>query len=1000
MLELRNITKDYPVGEEIVHALRGVSLQFRRNEFVSILGPSGCGKTTMLNIIGGLDKYTNGDLVINGRSTKDYRDRDWDAYRNHSVGFVFQSYNLIPHQTVLQNVEIALTLSGVSKSERRKRAKEALIKVGLGTQLNKRPREMSGGQMQRVAIARAIVNDPDIILADEPTGALDTETSVQVMNILKEIASDRLVVMVTHNPELAEQYSTRIIRILDGRITGDSAPMTAEEYYAEQSYDRSRASSEARKTKLPSMSYVTSFGLSLKNLFTKKGRTILTSFAGSIGIIGIALVFAVSHGATNYIDSVQEETLASYPLMLESETVDLGSMLTSFIGSAKSNSEHRKNAVYEKSMLYDLITALSNSDQQTNDLRSFRKYLEEAMNDPNDKTGLRNSVSGVSYTYPLDLQIYTKAGGEIIHSDAIELMQKIFAKQVGVSADTLNTMYTSNPLSSMMSTGSYAIWQEMLRGSNGETLNKIFYDQYDLLYGEWPENYDEVVLVVDKNNELDDLTLYALGLLTEKDIDNLLSHATGNGTGEKDLERWSYRKICGLKFRTILPCDAYVYDEETGCYSDLRTTDSGLKYLYSNGLDLTVTGVIRPKENVSTTIISGSMGYTYKLTEYVIEHCDGTEAVKAQRDTPDTDIFTGLLFKEYANDLSEAEKAKAFMDFIDKKDTDGKADAYISIMSVPNDDEVAAAVKKQVSAMSTDQIAAIMSEALSGEMAGIDQDTLKAYVASMSKDEVNELVGGMIEMQYRENYASEIEKKFAKTKPEKLAAALDKLLSESSTSLRAEYFDTVLSFSSSTFEKNLQKLGCIDMDEPYTINLYSSSFAAKDAVKDAIEDYNEKYGEDKEISYTDYVGIIMSSVTTIISAITYLLISFVAISLVVSSIMIGVITLISVQERTKEIGILRAIGASKRNVSGMFNAETVIIGFTSGLLGIVVTYLLMIPINIILHRVTGIQNLSTNLPILVALLLICISMFLTLIAGIIPSRSAAKKDPVVALRSE
>ena len=1000
MLELKHITKVYPAGGENVRALKGVDMQFRKSEFVSVLGPSGCGKTTLLNIIGGLDQYTDGDLQINGRSTKDFKDRDWDAYRNHSVGFVFQSYNLIPHQTVLQNVELALTLSGVKKAERRRRAKEALIRVGLADQMKKKPAEMSGGQMQRVAIARAIVNNPDIVLADEPTGALDTETSKQVMEILKEIAKDRLVVMVTHNPDLANEYSTRIIRMLDGVVTDDSAPLTEAELAAEQAAQAAEKTEPKSRKALPSMSFGTSFGLSLKNLFTKKGRTALTSFAGSIGIIGIALIYAVSQGTTTYIDAVQEDTLSSYPLTLEAQHADLGNLITTFMGKAQSTHDHEKDAVYQKAMLYDLVNAINTMEMQENDLAAFKKHIETER--AREDSDLQNAVAGVQYTYGMDLLVYTKSvDGEIIQSDAEALMQDILLKYMNVDLSFMMQMRDQTVmggLSNMSSSGS-ELWQEMLPGDNGKIINPVLEKQYDLVYGNWPTKYNEIVLVLDSENEMNDLALYALGLKSREEIEQLMLAAKDQTTVDYEAESWSYEEICDTPFRTILGADCYTDSDDDGIYTDLRETEAGLKYLYDNGIDLHVSGIIRPNEDAVSTMLSGSIGYTSLLTEYVIEQTKNAAALKAQLDTPHTDVFTGLPFEDKDGVLDTAKKAKDFQKYIDEQDEKGKADAYVKIKCLPDEALVKQTVDGTLAQMDRAAMEETMTTALTEQM-GMDQAEVESYVAAMSDEDMKDTFAQMIEQQFREQYAAGVKEQMAGMSTQQLAGALQMEMQGYTDDQRATYYDEVLEFSMSTYEANLRILNYVDLDSPETINLYASSFADKDVIEDAITAYNDTVEDTKEIRYTDYVGLMMSSVTTIIDAITYVLIAFVSVSLIVSSIMIGVITLISVQERTKEIGILRAIGASKRNVSSMFNAETVIIGFTSGLLGVLITYLLCIPINLILHSLTGINNLSAILPLPVAIVLVVISMLLTLIAGIIPSRSAAKKDPVVALRTE
>lgn len=1004
MLELKGIKKDYLAGENTVHALKGIDLRFRRNEFVSILGPSGCGKTTMLNIIGGLDQYTEGDLIINGRSTKDFKDRDWDTYRNHSIGFVFQSYNLIPHQTVLQNVELALTLSGVSKAERRKRAKKALEDVGLGNQLSKKPSEMSGGQMQRVAIARALVNNPDIILADEPTGALDTETSIQVMEILKEISRDRLIVMVTHNPELAEQYSSRIIRVLDGRLTDDSRPLTEEEYQRELRADKAE-NENGKKLKKPSMSFGTSFSLSLKNLFTKKGRTMLTSFAGSIGIIGIALVLSISQGFNTYINTIQEETLSSYPLTIQKTNTDLSALMETFMGSATSDSTHSNDAVYKKSAIYDMMDALNNMETSENDLKSFKSYIESKRKD--SESDLHRAVNGVQYSYDLDMLIYTKnVDGTIIHSDTEELMQEMVLEHMGIDMQAMTNASTSmfgEDATSMMSMGmggsSMNLWQELLPGDNGKPINDLLKKQYDVVYGSWPNSYDEIVLVLDENNELDDMTLYALGLEPKEDVDSIMEAAVNGKELQKDNKSWSYADICSMDFRTILNSDCYRYDESTGLYTDLRDTEAGLQYLYDNGLKLKVTGIIRPNEDTTAPMLSGSIAYTSDLTKYIIEHSKESDAITAQKDSKNTDIFTGLPFKDTSGSTSDADKQTAFLEYLNELDDGGKAQAYVQIMSIPTEEQLNDSVQQAMQGMSRSDMEAAMLQGMTQQMSMSESD-VQSYLESMSDDEITDTFTQMMQQQVKAQYAQQVQQQMAAMQPAELVGALNQLLPTLTTEQCANYYDEMMQFSDSTYEDNLKALGDIDLDDPASINLYAATFEDKDVIEDAIADYNEGKDEIAQIQYTDYVGLMMSSVTKIINTITYVLIAFVAISLIVSSIMIGVITLISVQERTKEIGILRAIGASKRDVSSMFNAETIIIGFASGLLGIVVTYLLCIPINLLVHHLTGIQNLSAVLPVPAAIILIAISVLLTLIAGFIPSKSAAKKDPVVALRSE
>jgi len=1000
MLELKNIHKEYPAGDGTVQALQGISLQFRKSEFVSILGPSGCGKTTMLNIIGGLDQYTQGDLIINGRSTKDYKDRDWDSYRNHSVGFVFQSYNLIPHQTVLQNVEIALTLSGVSKAERKKRAIAALEAVGLGDQLRKKPAQMSGGQMQRVAIARALVNNPDIILADEPTGALDTETSIQVMEILKTVAKDRLVVMVTHNPDLAQAYSTRIIRMLDGKITGDTAPISETEWMQYQNANKEKPSARKREKK-PSMSLFTAFGLSLKNLISKKGRTTLTSFAGSIGIIGIALIYAVSQGMTTYINTVQEDTLSSYPLTIEATHTDMGTLMSTFIGAAQSAHAHEKDAVYSKPAVYDMMNAINNLESTKNDLAAFKDYIEAERADL--ESSLYEAISGVQYAYDLDFSVYTKnIDGAIVLSDATTLMQKLMGEYIGMDAASMDSMTESNPMMQMMPSGSVpgmTLWQEMLPGEDGRYVSQLLEKQYDVVYGSWPSAYNEIVLVLDENHELDDMTLYALGLKSESDIRAIMQAAMDKDTIPTDTQSWSYEEICAMDFRTVLPANCYTRDIKTGIYTDLRKTDAGLRYLYDNGISLKVSGIICPSEDAVSAMLSGSIGYTSALTAHIITESRVSAPVKAQMEDPSTDIFTGLPFEANTGSLDDSAKETEFRAYIRDLDTDGKADAYIRILSIPTQEQLDAMVQQAMGDMTRADMEATMVQAMTQQL-GMSEEDITAYTNKMTDEEILELFTDMMKEQVKVQYAAQIEAQMHAMTSEQLAGTLAMAMESYTTEQCAQYYDEILEFSESTYEDNLVSLGYLDLDDPASISLYASTFDSKDIIEAAIAEYNDGLDELEQIKYTDYVGLMMSSVTSIIDAITYVLIAFVSISLVVSSIMIGVITLISVQERTKEIGILRAIGASKKNVSSMFNAETVLIGFASGFLGIAVTDLLCIPINAIIHALTGINNLNAVLPWRMALILIGISVLLTLFAGIIPSRSAAKKDPVVALRSE
>ena len=869
MLILKNITKEYLVGEERIRALRGVEIAFRENEFVSILGPSGCGKTTLLNIIGGLDRYTSGDLCISGRSTKDFSARDWDTYRNHKIGFVFQNYNLIPHQTVLSNVELALTLSGVSKTERKKRAREALEKVGLGDQLNKRPNQMSGGQMQRVAIARALVNDPDILLADEPTGALDTETSVQVMDILKEVARDRLVIMVTHNPELAERYSTRIIRLLDGQVIGDTNPYDG----TPETGKVSRADATLRHH---SMSYFTALSLSLNNLMTKKTRTFLTAFAGSIGIIGIALILSLSSGFQNYISKVEEDTLSSYPLTIEAETVDMTSLMQTMMGAVQDDETEREDGyVYSNNIMAEMMNAMA-AEIQSNDIAAFRAYIEDEAN------GVAALANDIQYSYDVDLNIYASD----TTNGVVQVNPSTIFQEMG------GAMSESSMASSAYD--SLEAWQELL--GNQELLAS----QYEVLAGSWPDAYNEVVLIVDKDNEITDLALYSLGLRDQDELAELMQAVSNGETLETEEMQFSYEELLGMTYRLVLSPQFYEYDGESGAWIDQREDEDYMKALLDTCPEIKIVGIIRPLEESVATAMSGNIGYTHALVEYVIENTNASDLVAAQQADPETDVFTGLPFASTQEEPSAE--------------------------SVPFDP----------STLTPEQ---------------------QAYLASLTEEERNALIE-----QYMGPQTSE-----------------------------------------ATYEGNLKELGVADLETPSRISIYPIDFEAKEKLVTLINDYNRAQTdagrEESVINYTDYVGLMMSSVSTIINTISYVLIAFVAISLVVSSIMIGIITYISVLERTKEIGILRSIGASKRDISRVFNAETLIVGFVSGMLGILVTVLLCIPVNLVIQSLANISNVA-QLPLAGGVILVLISMFLTFIAGLIPSRIAARKDPVVALRTE
>ena len=1004
MLKLDNIVKVYKTGGEDVTALRGVSLSFRENEFVAILGHSGCGKTTLLNIVGGLDQYTSGDLIINGRSTKEFRDGDWDAYRNHSIGFVFQSYNLISHQSVLANVELALTLAGVSKKERRRRAVEALEQVGLGDQLNKVPSQMSGGQMQRVAIARALINDPDILLADEPTGALDSETSVQVMELLKEVARDRLVIMVTHNPELAQQYSTRIVTLKDGRVTGDSNP------YHSQEQAPVLTGKQARAEKKPSMSFLTALSLSLTNLRTKMGRTVLTAFAGSIGIIGIALILALSAGINDYINQVQEDTLSSYPLTIQAESTDMTAMMASLMGARHSQTGGGEGGanpdpdrVYASTVMYDMMDSMLNAEVETNNLVAFKEYLD------NGGGGIKD-MANIHYSYDFDFDIYTQdENGDIIKSDVMALMQDAMAAMYGGDYSSyfeqMGSMYSAMD-----------VWEELLPGEDGQLIAPQVQADYELLYGGWPEDYDEVILFVDGNNEISDLMLYALGLMPHDDMEEAMVSMSKGETVEIGEMSWGYEELCSLGFKLILPAEYYQHDPATDTYTDMSATEAGMDFLYNSedtGIRLKVSGIARPLEG-GNGMLSGGIGYTSALTRFAIETTGETEILKTQLDDPDTDVIVNLPFpKDDDVEPTEEEKAEAVTEHLSTLTAQEKAAAYVDVMGQPSQEYVDMVVEQQMAGLTRQAIEDMIVEQYADEM-GVDGDTVRGYIADMDDDELFSKVEEAIAQSVREQYAQGIQDQLGAMSQDQLAAMLDAAADSDASPLPMpveplEPWQFVYLYdhympptrSSSTYEDNLDLLGYTRLDSPSAISIYATTFAQKDEIADLIQAYNDGVdNEEDEITYTDYVALLMSSITGIISGISYLLIAFVSISLVVSSIMIGIITNISVLERTKEIGILRAVGASKRDVSRVFNAETLIVGLAAGVLGILVSVAATFPINAIIHNLTGLDDLTAVLPAGAGAILVCISVALTVFAGLMPSRGAAKKDPVEALRSE
>lgn len=924
MLQIQKIYKKYVTGDLEQTALDGVSLNLRDNEFVAILGPSGSGKTTLLNVIGGLDRYDSGDLIINGISTKKYKDRDWDSYRNHTIGFVFQSYNLIPHQTVLSNVELALTISGISKSERKRRATEALEKVGLGRHLHKKPNQMSGGQMQRVAIARALVNDPEILLADEPTGALDSETSIQVMDLLKEVAKDRLVVMVTHNPELAEEYANRIVKVKDGHIVDDSNPYEID--------TQNMAAPKHKNMGKASMSLLTSLSLSFNNLKTKKGRTLLTSFAGSIGIIGIALILSLSNGVNTYIDNIQKETMTSYPISIESETIDLSSIMSSggHPTGQINDANHDLDGIYSNGSSLEMASTMTSSFTENN-LTSFKKYLDNPDSEINKYVG----ENGIIYSYNTKFNVYTKdPNGTIVNTDGSTLTDK---------DSSMSTMMGMSPMSNMSGfpgmTSNSNNFSELLPDKNGESISEVIKESYELLYGSWPTAYDEIIFVLDSNNEISSNTLYQLGILPSSEYKEIMKKIENGEEIKLESKNWSYEDISNKEFYIIPESDTYIANGD-GTFKSIKEDTVEMEKLINNAVKLKITGVVRPEDNDKNNLISTTLGYTRTLTNYIIQYTNDSKVVKAQRENPTINVLNGMEFAP-SNDDAKIVDTKKYLGNLGVSD---KANFFKTIMYSAN-------------TTGTDGTQNLENQSVESGMLDI---------SNMSE--------------------------------EQLASMLDEYLKSPSNDVLLKIYDTYIS--TGTYDDNMTTLGVVSLDAPASINIYTDSFENKEAISDCIEEYNSTVNEEDKINYTDYIGLLLSSVTTIINVISYVLIAFVAVSLIVSSIMIGIITFISVMERTKEIGILRAIGASKQNISQVFNAETFIIGLCSGLLGIGISLLLLIPINTIIHSVLGSDTVNASLPIPSAIILIILSMILTIIGGFLPSKKAAKKDPVTALRTE
>ena len=1054
MLELKNIVKKYETGDTVVSALAGVSLCFRENEFVSILGPSGCGKTTLLNIVGGLDRYTEGDLVINGRSTRFFRDGDWDTYRNHSIGFVFQSYNLIPHQTVLANVELALTLSGVSKSERKARAIEALKKVGLGDQLHKKPNQMSGGQMQRVAIARALVNDPDILLADEPTGALDTQTSVQIMDLLKEVAEDRLVIMVTHNPELAEQYSTRIVRLSDGLVTDDSNPITEEEYYAfkeknEAAVIAAKKEKKAKKAfeRNKSMSFGTAISLSLKNLLTKKGRTVLTSFAGSIGIIGIALILALSNGIQLFINQVQEDTLSTYPLSIQKETSDLNSMMSAMtnVETDENASAKDPNKIYVDDSMGKMVNAMMSTT--TNNLVSFKEYIDKN----SDK--IKPYVNDIQYTYDLDLQVYNILPDVDENNKSYNRVTKLglgsMLSNMGDSFAGLSTLAGSSGMLDVMS--------EMINDQ------KLLDQQYDLVTGSWPTKANEVVLVVNQDNQISRMTLYMLGILDQSELEDIMADIMAGEKFEPEAIEFDFDYFLNSEFYLVNTSDFFEKTENSYLKKDGKTyyiwqdardqaTYDEESFIKEHSTKLKISGIIRPRVDATATSISTPIAYSRMLTDYILEQNAKSEILIQQKATPEYNVTTGrphdLKDKEYtvdnvdelfatfdANTMSSISAMMGTMlseTFVNTPETETDAEgnvtnprfnSFIGFSTLLNtaDKQLLASKMFDKANEASPMASMALFGALNGDGSGalniktkedlifampsIAEDSMKfatmmGVLSNFCKEDMEEFYNDMAKMLLNISISKEFCVDYIKDLAKQETADEEASELGMTTAQMINLLKKMAPESDATYESTLRKLGDAEKASPASINFYAKDFNAKKEVENFISNYNKSVEEADRIEYTDIVGILMSSVSTIIDVISYVLIAFVSISLVVSSIMIGIITNISVLERTKEIGILRAIGASKKDISRVFNAETFIIGVAAGIIGIVFTLLFCIPVNAIIQAISGFSNVKAVLPWAGAVVLVIISMLLTIFAGLIPAKSASKKDPVVALRSE
>ena len=1096
MLQISHIKKEYRTGDLLQKALDDVSLNLRDNEFVAVLGPSGSGKTTLLNIIGGLDRYDEGDLIINGTSTKEYRDRNWDTYRNHSIGFVFQSYNLIPHQSVLANVELALTLAGISPKDRKERAMKALEDVGLSDQVHKKPNQLSGGQMQRVALARALVNDPDILLADEPTGALDTETSIQVMDLLKKVADDRLVVMVTHNPDLADQYASRIVKLRDGKITDDSMPYTDEEVSADlakKAAEQDAAAGDGKKKRLSRMSFLTALLLSFNNLRTKKGRTILTSFAGAIGIIGIALILSLSTGVNDYIDQIQKDTMTSYPISITSTSFDMSAFMSPNGNDAPAEDTGEKkqrdpDTVYASYADLQLNTSVTTSIKENN-LTDFKKYLD----DPESEIHQYIGEHGIVYSYNVDFKVFAfdpdnrLVDTDLDTSSEYTSQSSIFGNLVEARSLMMSNMST---LMGGSGTNHAQNFTEMQAGANGDVVSQVVKDNYDVVYGSWPNDYDEVVLVLHRNDTLFAGTLYQLGLITERQYKRAVEKIK-NGQ-EADEVRFSYAKLLEHAFY-LVPASDYYEEKENGTFSDIGEDQKKLEQAAKNGVKLKIVGLVKTKEDAKVQDLDTVVAYTTLLTDYIIEHCANSDVVKAQEKTKEIDVLTGQKFEE--EDLNDTEKAKKARKYVDELGTADKASFFSLVMMLDYEGGMEALMTTQMEKMGAQLSPALeyairqameqavysaVDDARNAMESAIEEVTGEGVIPieiptlpeettpeqttpeettpeettpeETSSEEGSSEEGSTEETSEEETTPEETTPEettpeetttFPRIDWEKLREQLEgydleqifynynfgnnlqinldlgSAVSGINFSMGEEDMAQIVQYwldnlakqdalvqiyedymGRSSYDENMKKFGLVSYDAPSAISLYTDSFEGKDGIAASIENYNKQKAEEDQIVYTDYVALLTTSITTIINAISYVLIGFVAVSLFVSCIMIGVITNISVLERTKEIGVLRALGASKRNISLVFNAETFIIGCLSGLIGVGVSLLAIIPINSIVHGLMDNNSLSAKLPLASGLILIVISIVITIIGGLIPSRKAAKKDPVIALRTE